>query len=438
MSLLTWLGKRVGLTDSAFWRAYFRTETWAGEDVSPDVAMQVAAFWACVRLIAQTLGTLPLNLYERQADGSRKVLADDQLHKLVRVTPNGEQTPMEFWEGMGANVCLHGNSFAYKVPAASGQGVIALDPLIPDCMTVERTVPGNGKRGVLQYRYRDPLRGSVERIYKPDEILHIKGFGFGGDVGLSPVAFARQSLGSARAIERTSASMFANGMRPSGFLVYKDGTLDEKQREQVRKSLIEPLTGSANAGKIGVLEADFDYRQMTIPPEEAQMIQSRQFSVEDICRWFGVPPILIGHAAAGQTMWGSGVEQILLGWLTLGVTPYLNRFMQAADRALLSSTDSGRKFYAFDVEALLAADSAARSKLYTDYVQNGIMTRNEIRAKLNLPKEEGGDLLTVQSQMVPLEKLEKDMENPQPVPAAPGDQPIPQPAAEEKRLRVVR
>lgn len=413
MSLLQWLGKKIGLTDSAFWRAYFNTETWSGEPVSADVAMQVGAFWACTRLISQTVGVLPLNLYERKADGSREILVEDRRHKLMNHMPNAEQNSMEFMEGLAAALCVYGNSFAEK--EFTGVEVSFLKPMVSELVVVERTDAGR-----LQYRYRDPLRRNEERILRPEQVLHVKGFGFGGDLGLSPVAFARQSLGSARAIERTAASTFANGLRPSGWLVYKDGTLDDKQREQVRKQLIEPMQGPGNAGKTGVLEADFDYRQMSIPPEEAQMLESRAFSVEDICRWFGVPPILVGHATAGQTMWGSGIEQILLGWLTLGVTPYLRRFEKSVQRALIKPEDMGRLYFGFDVDALLAADSAARATLFSNYAQNGVMTRNEIRAKLNLPKQDGGDVLTVQVNLTPLAKLARTINEPT-VAAPPAD-----------------
>lgn len=437
MSILTWLGKKIGLTNAAFWRQYFGTETWAGEDVSVEAAMQLGAFFGCVRLIAGCIGGSPINLHERLDDGGSKILRDNNLHRIVHYLPNGEQDALTMWEGMGASLCVHGNAFAEKMLSASGD-LFALKLMATETTVVERTL----NTGRLQYRYRDPMRNMEERILQPESVLHVRGFGFGGDLGLSPVAFARQSLGSARAVERTAASTFANGLRPSGWLVYKGGTLDQPQRDQAKKQLIEPMQGSGNAGKTGILEADFDYKPMSIPPEDAQMLQSRAFSVEDVCRWLGVPPILVGHASAGQTMWGSGIEQILIGFITLGLTPYLRRFERALDRSLLKPEEVGRLGFKFDVDALLAADSAARSTLHSTYVQNGIMLRNEVRAKLNLPKIEGGDIATVQVNLTPLAKMQRDLDNPPapvavPAPPAAGTQPGEDPNAQPAKPKLV-
>lgn len=397
MSILSWLGRRIGLLDGEFWRAFYGGETWAGETITPETAMQVSAFWACTRLISQTVATLPLSMYERRKDGSRELRGDLPLHKIIHDMPNADSTAVEFWEGMVASLCISGNAFAEKVRNTQGQ-LIGLTPLCADWVCVERD-----PKGALRYRYRPVLPFKAERIIPEADMLHVRGFGFGGDVGLSPIAFARQSLSAARAVDRSAATVFANGMRPSGWLLYKGGTLTPEQREQARKSIIEPMQGSKNTGRTGILEADFDYKQITIPPEDAQMLQTRQFNVEDVCRWLGVPPILIGHAATGQTMWGSGVEQIMLGWLTLGLRPYLTRIEQAIKRALIPPADREVLYAEFNVEGLLRADSAGRASLYSSFAQNGIMTRNEIRAKENLPRQEdGGDELTIQVNLQPL------------------------------------
>lgn len=397
MSILQWIGRKIGLLDGEAWRAFYDTGTWAGEPITPETAMQVSAFWACVRLISQTVGSLPLGIYERQADGSRKLQPDHPLYRLVHDAPNANQTAVEFWEGVLGSVCIVGNAFAEKKRNGQGQ-VVSLEPLCSDWMTVELT-----SAGAIRYRYRDPQRD--ERVLSQEQVFHVRGFGTGGLVGLSPIAFARQSLSSSRAAERAAASIFANGMRPSGWLLYKGGTLTPEQREQARKVLIEPMTGAANAGKTGILEADFDYRQATLSPEDSQMIETRSFSVEDVCRWLGVPPILIGHASQGQTMWGSGIEQIVIGWLTLGLRTYLIRTEQAIKRQLLRPDEQATLYPEFSVEGLLRADSTARANFYSTMAQNGIMTRNEIRSKENLPAMEGGDVLTVQVNLTPLADL---------------------------------
>lgn len=394
-ALLEWVGRKIGLTDEKFWRTYYGTETWSAETVNPDVAMQVSTFWACVRLISQQIGSLPLSLYTKRTDGGRDETTDHPLYKILHDQPNADHTSVEFWEGVAAGLCLFGNSFAEKV--TSGRRLIALNLLRPDFMAIERT-----DSGALRYRYRNEGK---EEVFSEERIFHVRGFGMGGDLGLSPIAFARQSIGTSRAADRAASTIFANGMRPSGWLVYKGGTLKPEQREQIRKNLIEPMSGTANVGKVGILEADFDYRQMTIPPEDAQLLETRQFNVEEICRWHGVPPVLIGHAGSGVPAWGTGIETLMIGWLTLGLRPYLARIEKAIKRSLILPDERSSLYAEFNVEGLLRADSAGRSNLYSQFAQNGIMTRNEIRAKENLPAMDGGDVLTVQLNLTPLDKL---------------------------------
>jgi HK97 family phage portal protein len=397
-SLTAWVGRKIGLTDDKFWSTFFGTDTWSGETVNVDTAMQVSAFWACVKLLSQTIGSLPIGLFRKLTDGSREEAKDHPLYPILHDQPNADKTSVEFWEAMVACLCIDGNAYAEKL-FGTGNTLIGLSFLRPDRTKVDRN-----SSGALVYTYTgDP--GGKERKLSEDRVFHVRAFGTGGDLGLSPLAYARQTIGSSRAIERASATMFANGMRPSGWLVYKGGILKEQQRKQVREAIIAPISGTENQGKIGILEADFDYRQMTISPEDSQMLESRGFSVEEVCRWLGVPPILVGHSAAGQTMWGSGIEQIIIGWLTLGLRPYLTRIEQAVKRSLIPVAERRLLYAEFSVEGLLRADSAGRAALYSSFAQNGVMTRNEIRAKENLPRQEGGDVLTVQANLVPLDKL---------------------------------
>ena len=167
-----------------------------------------------------------------------------------------------------------------------------------------------------------------------------------------------------------------------------------------------------------VLEGGLDFAALTMNPQDVQLLASRQFAVEDICRWFGVPPVLIGHAAAGVTAWGTGIEQLMLGWLSLNLRPYIRRIEQTAQRSLIAPADRLRLYLTVDTDDLLGADSAARAALYSTLSQNGILTRNEIRAREDLPAMPGGDSLTVQAQLIPLEQLGKVPPSPGKVPPA--------------------
>lgn len=329
---------------------------------------------------------------------------------MLHDSPNADHTAVEFIEGIVFSLCTWGNAYALKLFAgpSSAPRLVGLEPLRADLMSVYRD-----EFGARAYRYADRLG---MRSYTEDEIFHVRGFGNAGDVGLSPITFARQTIGAAIAADEASARMFANGVRPSGVLEY-DKVLTDQQRKDVRENILGPMMGSMNAGGVFVLEAGMTWSQITLSPEDAQMLQTRGWSVEELCRWFRVPPILVGHASSGQTMWGSGVEQIMLGWLTLGLRAYLSRIEQAVKRSLLTPAERVGLYAEFNIEALLRADSAGRAELYSKMAQNGIYTRNEIRARENLPQVAGGDTITVQSNLLPIDLLGK-------APIMPAEKPV--------------
>lgn len=409
---LSTLARRFGLKDSRIWTTFFGTDSWAGRPVTPDNAMQVATFWACVRLIAQTIATLPIGVYLKRADGGRDLAAAHPLSVLLRDAPNADQTPVEFLEGLTAHLLVWGNAFVEVV--REGERIVALYLLRPDLMEVYRD-----QFGALRYRLNDP-RGIRELA--EGQIMHVRGFGFGGDLGLSPVAHARQTLGAAMATDEAAARTFANGLRPGGVITYEGKELlTSAQREQAKKALIEPFSGSENAGKTLLLEgaAGFKWQDVNMPPRDAEMLATRAFHIEEICRWFGVPPILVGHNAQGTTMWGSGVEQVMLGWLTLGLRPYLTRIEQAIKRALIAPAERPRLYAEFNVEGLLRADSAGRAEMYSKLMQVGAITPNLVADKENFPRFDGGDVHLVNSTLVPLDQAGRKPARVQPAPGEP-------------------
>lgn len=370
--------------------------SWAGEPVSVDLAMQLSAFWACTRLIAETVATLPIQVLERGADGSKISRPDHAVYGLLHDSPNSDQTACEFLESQFLGLLTYGNAYAEKVML--GDRLVALQPLPVEAVTVHRDSAGE-----LRYRFAD--RGRADDL-PADKIFHLKGFGAGGDLGLSPVAYARQTLGVAIATEKAAGSTFSNGMRASGFFKFPK-TLTAEQFEQARKVLVEPYSSASATGKAGILDSAVEFQPVNLPPKDAEMLMSRRFNVEEVCRWHGVPPVLIGHAAEGQTMWGSGVEQIMLGWLTLGLRRYLVRFEQAARKRIISPAERSTISVEFGVEGLLRGDSASRAAFISSMVQNGVYSRNRARALENEPKDPSpmADALTVQSNLVPLDRL---------------------------------
>lgn len=338
---------------------------------------------------------LPIGTHEKQPDGGRNTI-DHPLAAIIGDSPNEDMTSLEFWEAMVAWLCTWGN--AYAEIARSGDRIVALNLLAADATWPVRDAEHN-----LVYRVND--RGKHEDL-PPENVLHIRGFGFGGDLGLSPIRFGVQTIGTALAADKVAAKTLGSGMMPSGVLTTgeKGEVLTSEQANQLEARMLK-YAGSRNAGKMMVLEAGVEFEKLSMDPESAQLLETRRFHVEEICRWFGVPPIIVGHAAQGQTMWGTGVEAILIQWLTTGLNPYLTRIEKRIRKQLLSAADRRRVYAEFNREGLLQADSAAKAAFLSTMVQNALMTRNEGRAKLNLATKPGGDVLTAQTNLAPLDQL---------------------------------
>lgn len=393
MSLRAWLGRKIGLTDSKFWAAFSGRESYSGKFVTADAALQLATVWACVRLTAQAVSMLPLQLFERTS-GGRMPAASHPIADIIADSPNDEMTGLEFWEAVTAWLCVNGNSYAEK--SFIGDRLVSLNLIPADQMQVTRNTDGD-----LVFRFND--RGLPEQL-PADKIFHVKGFGFGGDLGLSPIRFGVQTFGSAIATDETAGKIFDGGMMPAGVLT-ADQAIDDVQRESLTK-IMQAYAGSKNAGKMMVLEAGLKYQQLSLDPETTQMLETRRFHVEEICRWFGTPPIIVGHAAQGQTMWGTGVEALLIQWLTTGLNPYLSRIERRIRKQLLTPEERSRFYAEFNREGLLQADSAAKASFLSTMVQNGLMGRIEARSKLNLPAiPPNGDRLTVQTNLTFLDQL---------------------------------
>ncbi|MEN4831752.1 phage portal protein [Pantoea vagans] len=391
-ALLNWLGVPIGLTTGTFWQEWMGMST-SGKVVSADKALRLSAVWACVRLLSESVSTLPLKIYERQSDGSRKPATNHPAYQVLCRRPNLEMTPSRFMLMLVASICLRGNGFVEK--KMIGNKLVSLVPLLPQNMVVKRL-----DNGSLQYTYTE---SNSQRVIPAKNIMHIRGFGLDGVCGMMPMMTGRDVIGAAMAVEESAAKIFENGLQSSGFLS-AETALDNDQRERLR-GYMQAFTGSRNAGKIMVLEGGLKYQNVTMNPEAAQMLESRAFSIEEICRWFRVPPFMVGHADK-QSSWASSVEGMNLQFLTNTLRPLLVNIEQEISRCLLDGDED--LFAEFSVEGLLRADSAGRSAYYTTALQNGWMSRNDVRRLENMPPIEGGDLYTVQLNLTPLEDLKQN------------------------------
>lgn len=369
----------------------------AGMRVTDGDAMKLSAFWACVRLIASTIGSLPFPIYSVDSSGVRKPARDSALYKVLHESPNADQTPADYWEFVAISLLLRGDHFARKIK--DGGRLVALEPVNPAIVSVRR-LPS----GAVGYRWTD---GGETFNLTDEDVFHVRGFGGGPLQGLSTVAYARESLGLAIAADQAASSLFRNGANPSGILT-TDAPLDRTQQAEAEALLAAKYIGAMSNGTPMVLGHGLKWHSVTMNADDAQLLQSRGWSVEEICRWFGVPPFMIGHNEK-TTSWGTGIEQMLLGFQKFTLNPYLRRIEQAVRKQLLTPAERSRGMFGeFNLEGLLRADSQGRAKFYDSALRNKWMVVNEVRAKENLPPVAWGDEPIVQQQDMPLsDRLEE-------------------------------
>lgn len=373
----------------------FRAALYGGDNtqhVNPETAMQLSVVFACVKLISETVATLPLLIYRKKNGGGREVATDHPLYALLHDSPNADQTAVEFWEQIIAHIALRGRAFIFKGVDVNGD-VFELRPLNPDRMGVPRLL----SNGTYLYPYNHPTRGLVN--YTDEQVWVPRGFG-----GLSVIQYGARSMSGAMAAETAASKLFGNDMKPSFVTIIKE-FLNKDQRKQMKDSIAEGIGGSAEkGGRFRLLEGGPEFKQLALSPEDAQLLETRQYTVEDLCRWFGMNPAMIGHGTAVSN-WGTGREQINLGFLQYVLRAYTKRLEQGIAKWLLKPEERRRIYAEFSVEGLLRADSSGRANFYSTMVNNGIMTRNEVRDLENLNSLEGGDELTIQSNLIPAKLL---------------------------------
>lgn len=390
-AVLNWLGVPIGLTDANFWAEWGSSGNAAGQTINQKTVLSLSVAWACSRLIAETAATLPLKLYERTPDG-RRPATNHPLYSLLHLQPNADSTAVTYWESMFAAMLLHGNARAEQ--RFIGTRLVALDFLIPG-----RLVPKD--KNCTVFTYTD-LNGK-KRDIPASRIFHVPAFSIDGREGLSAISYGAQVFGSALASAEAANSTLKSGLM-SKIVFTIDRVLKKEQREDFRDNL-KDVKGAMNAGESPLLEGGMDAKAISINPKDAQLLETRAFSVEEVCRWFRVDPSMVGHGGKDSN-WGTGLEQKVLAFLSFTLRPWLTRVEQAINTRLLSPADRQKYYAEFAIEGLLRADSAARAAFFSVMVNNGILTRDEVRRYENLPPRGGNaDVLTVQSAMTPLDAL---------------------------------
>lgn len=361
--------------------------------ITDERALQISTVWACVRLISSVTSCLPLDVFETKNDNRQKVDLNNPLARLLRYSPNQYMTAQEFRECMTMQLAFYGNAYALVERNGAGD-VISLLPL----NSVNMDVRLEGKR--IVYRYK---RDSEYANFTQKDIFHLKGFGFNGLVGMSPIAFATKTAGVAVAMEDQQREFYANGAKSPKILSTGDKVLTKEQRDQLQENFKE-IAGGPVKKRLWILEAGFTAQDIGVSPQDAETMASRKFQVSEIARFFGVPPHLVGDVEK-STSWGTGIEQQNLGFLQYTLEPYLTRWEQSIWRWLVKPSDISRIHAEHNLDGLLRGDSASRATFMTTLVNSGQRTVNEMRRLDNLPPLPGGDVATRQSQNVPITEL---------------------------------
>ena len=365
--------------------------TSSGIKVDEFTAMQMSAVNACVRILSETVASLPLHLYRRNGNGSPEKVEDHPLAECLYSAVNEEMTSFQFRESMMASVLLWGNAYARIIRNKLGQ-VTELWFLKPQYMVVDRDM----HTGEIVYTYTDDTTNEIY-IYNPKQIFHLRTTPIDGLRGMSPIEQASSAIGLALAAEQYGAKFFGNGANPGGVLehpgVVKDPT-------KIRESWNAVYQGSVNAHKIAVLEEGMKYKSIGISPNAAQFLKTRKYQVEEICRIFRIPPHMVGDLDRATF---SNIEHQSIQFVVHTVRPWLVRWEQAITRCLLNEKERGVYYARFNVDGLLRGDYQSRMEGYGIGRQNGWLSANDIRELEDLPpipEEQGGNEYFVNSGMM--------------------------------------
>ena len=366
-------------------------EAASGKAVNEQTAIQISTVYACVRVLAETIASLPLNVYESDGKGGSRIAEEHPLEYLLHDAPNEEMTSYIWREQMMGQILLHGNSYS-QIVRSGGMGILSVYPLMSTSMTVDRA-----ENGKLKYEYLTSDGSTVQM--DPEEVLHIPGMGFDGVMGYSPIALMKTTLGLTLAAEEYGSKVFSNGATPSGVLTHPGRP---KNLEAVRQSWNKAYGGSANAGKVAVLEEGMKFERIAMPNNEAQFLETRKFQVSEICRIYRVPPHMVGDLEHATF---SNIEHQSISFAVHTIRPWLVRIEQSMNRALIPETERGKYFVKFNMDGLMRGDYKSRMEGYAIARQNGWMSANDIRGLENLnpiAEEEGGNEYLVNGNMVPI------------------------------------
>lgn len=370
-----------------------------GKNVTPDTAMQSTVVFACVKILSETIASLPLHIYKRLQPTGKEKATDHDLYKILHDTPNPELTSFEFFEIMQSHLCLRGNAYAEKVYDNAGR-LSELWPISPSRVTVAR----DKVSGQLRYTVMLPDGGQV--VYGTDRIFHRKGLGGDGVIGYSPVRMAKEAIGLSLATEEYGARFFGNGAKTGGVLEHPGKLSSTTAKGNIRKSFEDQHQGLSNAHRLLILEEGMKYHQVGLSQEDSQYLQTRNYQGLEICRIFNVPAIMVGLENKSSTY--ASAEQFFLSFVINTIRPWLVRWEQGIKKDLFDIEDV-EYFAEFLVAGMLRGDIASRYNAYAVGRNGGWLSADDIRELENmnpLPNGQGKAYL-LPLNMVPADQAGK-------------------------------
>ena len=371
----------------------------AGKVVNERTAMQTTAVYSAVRILAESIASLPLHVFEKGADGNRIKAEDLNLFYLLHDKPNPEMTSFIFRETLMTHILLWGNAFAQILRNGRGE-VVGLYPLLPNKMSVERDETGQLYYRYIRYDNEPPTMDGNTVILMPEDVLHIPGLGFDGLVGYSPISMTKNAIGLALAAEEYGSRFFANGAAPAGVLEHP-GVI--KDVSKLRESWNNTFGGSGNAGKVAILEEGLHFNPIAMSPQDSQLLETRQYQITEIARIFRIPPHMLADLSKATF---SNIEHESLEYVKYTLTPWICRWEASLTDALLTREEQRKYEIRFNVDGLLRGDYKSRMEGYAIGINNGFMCPNDVRRLEGfdlIPDEKGGNNFLVQGAMIKLE-----------------------------------
>ena len=370
----------------------FTTPYGTGVNITPDTALTFTAVWSAVRLISESVSSLPISVFTKENNGDKKEDVNSSIYKLLKYKPNPYQNKITFFELQMMNLCLNGNSYVY-IERDRLARPINLYPLNYEDMTIIK------KDNKLFYE-----DGTTGKIYDADDILHFTGMTTDGITGLSPIDVCKKAISYTGALEEYGNSFFKNGAKLSGVLS-TDRALSETAIDRLRNSFNNTYSNLSGSNQTAILEEGLTFKPVSISPDQAQFLASRTFSIQEIARIFGIPAHMLKDLSKSSF---NNIEMQSQEFVTYTLMPYITRLENEMNLKLFKTSELGKSFVSFNVNALLRGNVADRNNAYKTAITYGYMSINEVRQKENLNSIEGGDKHFMQMNMTTIDKIGED------------------------------